>query len=187
MSAFKFSCLWLLFAVFYFIFSWLIFLVFPEVWLHDLLTDHGQNFIDEGEWDSISMSMILLLTLVVNLVFIFCSLAITQRLHKSIVRGFQHNRWVWMSAFKFSSLWLLFAATYCVFYVPIFSFFPKRWLCYLLGEDYEQLVIEGKWNAIFMPAVWLTTLVVNLVFIFLSLSLTQRLRNRRKLYTDERT
>ena len=181
MSTFKFSALWLLFAASYFVFCGLIFLVFPEIWLHNLLTDHGQNFMDEVIWNTIAMSMILLLTLVVNLVFIFCSLTITQRLRRSIVKGFQHKRDVWIRAFKFSSLWLLFAATYCVFYVQIFSFFSKPWLCYLLRKDYDQLIIEGKCNGILVPTSLLSALVVNLIFIFLSLTITERLRNRKKI------
>lgn len=115
MGTLKFLVLWLLFAATYVAFFIPIFLCFPEIWLHELLTDHGQNFIDEGEWDTIFMSVVLLLALVVNLVFIFFSFTIKKRLHMPVTNDFQHSVSVRMKAFKFSSLWLLFAATYCVF------------------------------------------------------------------------
>lgn len=180
MSAFKFSLLWLLFAATYVCFFIPIFLYFPEIWLHNLLTNHGQNFMDEGEWDKIFMLSVMWLTVVVNLIFIFFSSTITQKLHKSATNGFQHSASVRMRAFKFSSLWLLFIAIYFGFVGLIFLFFPGSWLCYILIDNYDQLVKERAWNAIFVPATLFSALIINLVFIFFSLTIIQRLRNRKE-------
>ncbi|MDF7680322.1 hypothetical protein PT300_06830 [Enterobacteriaceae bacterium ESL0689] len=88
-----------------------------------------------------------------------------------------------MSAFKFSSLWLLFATTYVIFYALIFSFFPELWLHNLFREHYQQVIEDGSWDTIFMLTVLLSALAVNLVFIFLAFAITQRRQNRRNLST----
>ncbi|EGL5002288.1 hypothetical protein IQ576_004558 [Salmonella enterica] len=85
-----------------------------------------------------------------------------------------------MSAFKFSSLWLLFAATYVVFYGLAFSFFPELWLHNLFREHYQQFIEEGTWDTIFMLAVLLSALVANIALIFLSFAGVHFLRNRIK-------
>ena len=180
MGAFKFSSLWLLFSVTYFGFFSLIFLFFPEMWLYKLLLKPDQDFIEEETWDTIFMSVVLLLALVVNSVFIFFSLATIQQVRKSFTNGFRYYGGMQMSTFKFSALWLLFVPTYFGFVGLIYSFFPERWLAYLLRENYDQLVIEGRWNGILVPTILLSALVVNLIFIFLSLTITERLRNRKK-------
>ena len=180
MGAFKFSSLWLLFAATYVGFFIPIFLCFPETWLYHLFLKPGQSFIDEEEWDKIFISSVMWSAVVVNLIFIFFSLTITYRLRKSVTSDHQYSNNVQMGAFKFSSLWLLFITTYFSFAGLISSFFPERWLAYLLRENYDQLVIEGRWNGILVPTILLSALVVNLIFIFLSLSIIQRLRNRKK-------
>lgn len=181
MSAFRFTLLWLLFAATYFGFFLPIFQFFPEIWLHNLLTNHGQNFMDEGVWDTIFMSIVMFLTLVVNLVCIFFSLTMTKRIRKPIVSGSQQSGKIQMSVFKFSLLWTVFAVTYCVFYALTYSFSPlESLLSYLLREDYQNLIIDGTWYLIFVSTVMGTALVVNLVFIFLSLTITAQLRKRKK-------
>ena len=164
MGAFKFSSLWLLFAATYVGFFIPIFQFFPEVWLHNLFIKHTQLLTEAGKWEVISMLIIVLSALVVNLIFIFFSLTITQRLRKSATHGFQNGCSVRIGIFKFLSLWLLFAITYFFSYSLIFSVFPK----------------EGTWNIISISVLLLSALVVNLAFIFLSLTLIQRLQNRKR-------
>lgn len=178
MRAFKFSSLWLLFAVSYIIFFALIFLFFPEVWLYNLFLEPHQDFINEGTWDKIFMLTIMWSALVINLLFIFFSLIIKQRLHKSVTSGFRCSGL--RSTFKFLSLWLLFAISYVVFFALIFSFFPETWLYNLFIKSDQDSIEKGIWNTIFMLIILLSTLVLNLVFIFLSLSIIQRLRNKKK-------
>ena len=180
MGTFRFLFLWLLFAATYVGFFIPIFRFFPEVWLHNLFIKHTQLLTEVGAWEAISMLMIELSALVVNLIFIFFSLTIMQRLRKSVTRGFQHHNSIQISAFKFSSLWLLFAITYFVFYALIFFFYPEIWLYNLFLEAGQDFIEQGTWNIISISILLLSVLVVNLIFIFLSLTLIQRLRNRKK-------
>lgn len=186
MSALKFLSLWLMFAATYVVFFILIFLVFPEAWLYNLYTDHGKRLTEPGDSEAILILVIMLLSLVINLIFIPFSLSIKQRLSKSTTRDFQNSSSVRMGVFKFSSLWLLFAVTYFLSYSLIFSIFPEMWLYRFFLEPRQEYIEQEKWATIYLSALLLSALIINLVFIFLSLTIAQRLRNRKNC-TDGHT
>lgn len=80
MRASKFALLWVLFAASYVIFCGLIFALLPERGIYFSIREHYNIFIEENEWDTIFMLVVLLLALAANIVFIFLSFSAALRL-----------------------------------------------------------------------------------------------------------
>lgn len=76
MKPLKFVFAWLLFAISFFIFSFFVYKYFPEKWLFNIVKTYHPHFIGESLWDSIFVSTTLLLTLVINIGFIFLTFTI---------------------------------------------------------------------------------------------------------------
>jgi len=58
--------------------------------------------------------------------------------------------------------------SYLVFVVALLEFFPEVWLLDIFREDYyHYLILEGKWNKVFMSLILLLALIINIGFIFL--------------------
>jgi len=73
---------WLFFAASYVLLYGLVFDFFPEVWLWDHVREHYTSFIDEGTWNDIYMSVVLVLALLLNISFMFGLLSIIQHIKK---------------------------------------------------------------------------------------------------------
>ncbi|MDF7681681.1 hypothetical protein PT300_14255 [Enterobacteriaceae bacterium ESL0689] len=86
-----------------------------------------------------------------------------------------------MKVSKFVLLWALFAISYIVFFVLVFALFPEREVYFFIRERYDIFIEENVWDNWFMSIVLLLSLVINIVFMFLSLAITQRLRRRNNL------
>lgn len=81
-----------------------------------------------------------------------------------------------MKPLKFLSAWLLFATSYIIFYIPVFKYFPERWLLNIVRKHYDQFIEESVWVDAVMSIIFFITLIINVIFIFLALSAIKVLR-----------
>jgi hypothetical protein len=74
----KLILMWYVFAVTYIALFLLLFMCVPEIWLYRKLSDYTGSFIGEILWDSIHMSLLLVLALLFNglVIFLMTSFAI---------------------------------------------------------------------------------------------------------------
>lgn len=77
---------WLFFAASYVVFYGVVFVFFPEIWLWDKVRFFYHGFIEEGLWNNIYMSVILLLALILNVIFIFLVYFIIRRVKSRVNR-----------------------------------------------------------------------------------------------------
>lgn len=86
-----------------------------------------------------------------------------------------------MRASRFTFLWVVFASAYVVFCGIIFAALPERDIYFFIREHYKIFLEENAWDTIFMLTVLLSALAINIVFIFFSFTVVQRLRNRSEM------
>ncbi|WAH51754.1 hypothetical protein LMA04_16850 [Pseudescherichia vulneris] len=77
--------------------------------------------------------------------------------------------------------WLFFAASYVIFYGLVFAFFPEEWLWNVARELYKGFIDEGTWNDIYMSVVLVLSLLINIIFMFLLLSVIRYVKRKRSL------
>lgn len=73
---------WLFFAASYVLLYGLVFAFFPEGWLWDRARQFHTGFIEEGTWNDIYMSVVLVLALLLNISFMFVLLSIIQHVKR---------------------------------------------------------------------------------------------------------
>lgn len=77
---------WLFFSASYVVLYGIVFTFFPEVWLWDKVRVFYHGFVEEGTWNNIYMSVVLLLALILNIVFIFLALVVFRRVRRKMIR-----------------------------------------------------------------------------------------------------
>lgn len=99
----------------------------------------------------------------------------------SIVNRFWNGTGILMKAVTYILSWLFFAASYVIFYGLVFAFFPEQWLWDNVRESYKYFIDEGTWNNIYMSFVLVSALLLNIIFMFLLLSIVQHGKKKRSL------
>lgn len=77
--------------------------------------------------------------------------------------------------------WLFFAASYVLLYGLVFAFFPEVWLWDNVRKLYTGFIGEGTWNDVYMSVVLVLALLLNIIFMFLLLSVIRHVKRKRSL------
>ncbi len=77
--------------------------------------------------------------------------------------------------------WLFFAASYVLLYGLVFAFFPEGWLWDRARQFHTGFIDEGTWNDIYMSVVLVLALLLNIIFMFLLLSVIRHVKRKRSL------
>ncbi len=77
--------------------------------------------------------------------------------------------------------WLFFAASYVLLYGLVFAFFPEVWLWDNVRKLYTGFIDEGTWNDVYMSVVLVLALLLNIIFMFLLLSVIRHVKRKRSL------
>jgi len=74
--------------------------------------------------------------------------------------------------------WLFFAASYVLLYGLVFAFFPEGWLWDRARQFHTGFIDEGTWNDIYMSVVLVLALLLNIIFMFLLLSVIRHVKRK---------
>ncbi|MCG7782181.1 hypothetical protein D3C80_1089100 [compost metagenome] len=82
MTATKFALAWLFFSVVYVIIFAVIFAWFPEMGFWSLIRRHYHEFIPETKWNDFYTSVLLVVSLILNIAFIYLVFAVRRLIKK---------------------------------------------------------------------------------------------------------
>ncbi|WP_312227704.1 hypothetical protein [Pseudescherichia sp.] len=86
-----------------------------------------------------------------------------------------------MKSANYIMSWLFFAASYVLLYGLVFAFFPEGWLWDRARQFHTGFIDEGTWNDIYMSVVLVLALLLNIIFMFLLLSVIRHVKRKRSL------
>lgn len=81
-----------------------------------------------------------------------------------------------MKPLNFALAWLLFAASYVIFYALIFDCLSKEWLLNTITQHYPQIIENYVWNHVLVLTTFLLAFIINIGFIFLAFAVIKILR-----------
>ncbi len=122
---------WLLFCGSYIALSFVIFFVFPEIWLWEALRENHDN-ITEPLWESIIMSSVFTLSFIANVIFIFATLTTLNKL--TTIKIFQDKHKQAITPLRAALTWGVFFASFIALTFLIDAYTAETWLLEALGE-----------------------------------------------------